>query len=123
MGGQANHFTFAGQGTEGVFDTTSVTGEPIGSIQVDGYEGSDFDLSIGMEGLIARFVLDVTDGPGRAATVLLPDTNINDGAVPIEGLLVITIIRVSLGERDSATGPLQRFETRTIAGTASIVQS
>ena len=44
MGEQANHFTVAGDGIEGGLDTTSIAGVPVGSITVDGHEGSNFEF-------------------------------------------------------------------------------
>lgn len=124
MGEQANHFTFAGDGIEGGLDTTSITGAPLGSITIDGQEGSGFEFSTAPEGLVARFHLSkIADGPGTTAMVLLPDTYVGGDSAAIEGLVIVTTSADSIGGPSLLHGPVQRYAVRTVSGTASIVQS
>ena len=124
MGEQANHFTLAGDGIEGGLDTTSLTGAPIGSITVDGHQGSEFEFSTCPEGLVARFHLSkIADGPGSAAMVLLPETYIDDDSAEFEGLVIVTTSADSIGGPSLLHGPVQRYAARTVSGTASFAQS
>ena len=106
MGEQANHFTVAGDGIEGGLDTTSIAGVPVGSITVDGHEGSNF-----------------ADGPGTAALVLLPQTYVDGDSAEIEGLVIVTTSADSIGGPALVDGPVQRYAVRAVCGTASAVQS
>lgn len=124
MGEQANHFTVAGDGIEGGLDTTSIAGVPVGSITVDGHEGSNFEFSTAPEGLVARFQLSKSaDGPGTAALVLLPQTYVDGDSAEIEGLVIVTTSADSIGGPALVDGPVQRYAVRAVCGTASAVQS
>lgn len=124
MGEQANHFTFAGDGIVGGLDTTSFTGAPIGSITVDGLDGSQFEFSTTPEGLVARFQLSkIAGGPGTSAMVLLPQTYVESDTAAIDGLVIVTTSADSIGGPSLLTGPVQRYAARTVSGTASMVMS
>jgi len=120
----ANRFRFTGSGIRGSVETTSVTGELIGSIVVDGEVGTDFALDLSPDGVLARFQLGVVpDGPSRSVAVLLPDTYVGDGQAEFEGLAIIVTKHGSMGAPGLTAGPVQHYEARPVSGDASSSQS
>jgi hypothetical protein len=47
---RANHYVIHGDGVEGLLDSTSITGEPVGSLRVDGVSVSGLRIGSDMLG-------------------------------------------------------------------------
>ena len=121
---EANHFELSGEGITAVADTTSLTGRPTGSIQVDGGDGDELVLEAAPEGWIARAHLSRTpDGPSRSVTVVVPRVNLSDDHVTFEAIAVLVTTRSSIGGPRFVKGAVQRYEVRALTGTASLIES
>jgi hypothetical protein len=56
-------------------------------------------------------------------TVTIPQINLNGQDVASAGFAVLTTERTSIGGPNLVSGPIQLFETRPLAVTASVVES
>jgi hypothetical protein len=121
---EADHFVFSGEGISGVADTTSLTGKPTGSIEVDGATADELVLEHAPEGWIARAHLSrVPDGPSRSVTLVLPRVNLHEDTVEFTAFAVVVTTRSRIGGPRFVKGALQRYDVRPITGTASLVAS
>jgi hypothetical protein len=122
---EANHFVFEGKGVSGSVDTTSITGQPIASVTVDGVEGSDAVIETWRLGLTATMHLDGSpDLFTRSVTVVVPQVNVDgtDGEA-FEGLAIVVRRRTSIGGPGLVQGAIETYDVRTVNGTASSVRS
>jgi len=119
----ANHFVVHGAGFEGSVDTSGVTGEPVVSLTVDGRELRAPSLMVTRDGVVVRGIHDeVSDGHTVEAVVTLPELNLHESRSQIcAGFAVLVTQRTSIGGPRLVAGPLQDYELRPLAITASLV--
>jgi hypothetical protein len=120
----ANHFVVSGAGIDGTIDITSVSGDFLVSITVDGRPLRAPGLDTTREGLVVRAIHEEDpDSHTLVVTATIPQVNIDSGPQTGAGFAVLTTARTSLGGPGLLSGPLQLFELRPLTVTASIVQS
>lgn len=119
----ANHYVLTG-GVTGTVDTTSITGRPIVSIEVDGTAVADAELRqtpLGLE--VSGLVEQVPDLKTVTVTILLPTVRLQFGEqLACAGVALLTTTRTSIAPQ-ILEGALQTYEVRPVAATASIVIS
>jgi|SRR5690348_4699494 hypothetical protein len=120
----ANHFVVSGAGIDGAIDITSVSGDFLVSITVDGRPLRAPSLETTREGLVVRAIHEEDpDSHTLVVTVTIPQVNIDSGPQTGAGFAVLTTARTSIGGPGLVSGPLQLFELRPLTVTASIAES
>jgi hypothetical protein len=120
----ANHFVVSGAGIDGSIDITSVSGEGLVSITVDGRPLRAPSLDTTREGIVVRAIHEEDpDSHTLVVMVTIPQVNIDSGPQTGAGFAVLTTARTSIGGPGLVSGLLQLFELRPLTVTASIVES
>ncbi|HEY2284827.1 MAG TPA: hypothetical protein VGH88_03685 [Streptosporangiaceae bacterium] len=120
----ANHFVVSGAGIDGTVDITSVSGEGLVSVTVDGRALRAPSLGTTREGLVIRAIHEEDpDSHTLVVTMTIPQVNIDAGPQTGAGFAVLTTARTSIGGPGLVSGPLQLFELRPLTVTASGVES
>jgi hypothetical protein len=120
----ANHFVVSGAGIDGTVDIASVSGKGVVSLTVDGRALRDPGLETTREGIVVRAIHEeVPDSHTLVVMVTIPEVNLDSGPQTGAGFAVLTTARTSIGGPRLVSGPLQLFELRPLAVTASIVES
>jgi hypothetical protein len=121
----ANHFVVSGAGIEGTIDTSGIAGDPVVSLTVDGSELQAPSLAVTGDGVVVRGIHEqVPDDHTVEAVVTVPEVNLDEsGSATCAGLAVLVTQRTSIGGPRLVDGPLQEYELRPLAVTASSVSS
>ncbi len=120
----ANHFVVSGAGIDGAIDTTSISGQGTVSLTVDGRALRAPSLETTREGIVVRAIHEeVPDSHTLVVTVSIPQVNLDSEPQTGAGFAVLTTARTSIEGPGLVSGPLQLFELRPLAVTASIVES
>jgi hypothetical protein len=120
----ANHFDVSGAGIDGVIDITSLTGDALVDLTVDGRALRAPSLETTREGIVVRAIHEeVPDDHTLVVTVTVPQVNPNSEPQTAAGFAVLTTERTSIGGPGLVSGPIQLFELRPLTVTASIVES
>jgi hypothetical protein len=121
----ANHFVVRGAGIEGTVDTSRITGDPVISFIVDGRELQAPSLVMTGDGVIVRGIHEqVPDDHTVEAVVTLPEVNLNQSqSETCAGFAALVTQRTSVGGPRLVAGPLQEYDLRPLAVTASTVTS
>lgn len=120
----ANHYEFDGEGVVGSLDTSSVSGDPIASLSVDGTTA--FDVTVTDHPLgwwLQGTVKVVRDAYAVVAYVVLPRANLADGPEELQAFSVVVKHRTSIGGEGLVKGALELYDLRPLQVTASAVQS
>ena len=120
----ANHLVVSGAGIDGAIDLTSVSGEGVVSLTVDGQALRAPIVETTREGIVVRAIHEeVPDSHTVVVTVTIPQMNLDSEPQTGAGFAVLTTARTSIGGPALVSGPLQLFELRPLAVTASIIES
>jgi hypothetical protein len=120
----ANHFVVSGAGIDGAIEIASVSGEGVVSLTVDGRALRDPSLETTREGIVVRAIQEeVPDSHTLMVTVTVPQVNLESEPQTGAGFAALTTARTSIAGTGLVSGPLQLFELRPLAVTASIVES
>ena len=119
---QANHYVVIGDGISGTIDTSSISGQPVVGLEVDGESLQDPELRETPLGLEASgIVRSIPDLETVRATVIVPRMNVDGGACPFVGVALLTSIRTSIGGPRLVDGALELYTLRPVGGTAEAV--
>ena len=120
----ANHFVVSGAGIDGTVDLDGISGGSVVSLTVDDRELRAPSLDTTREGIVIRAIHEeVPDSHTLVVTVTMPQVNLDSGPQTSAGLAVLTTERTSIAGPGLVSGPLQLFDLRPLAVTASIVES
>jgi hypothetical protein len=121
----ANHFVVRGAGIEGTVDTSGISGDPVVSLTIDGRELQAPSLEVIGEGVVVRGIHEqVPDDHTVEAVVILPEVNLDESeSETCAGFAVLVTQRTSIGGPRLVAGPLQEYNLRPLAVTASVVTS
>ena len=120
----ANHFDVSGAGIDGAIDLTSLAGNALVSLTVDGRALRDPSLETTREGIVVNAIHEeIPDDHTLLVTLTIPQVNPDSGSQTAAGFAVLTTARTSIGGPGLVPGPLQLFELRPLTVTASIVES
>jgi hypothetical protein len=118
----ANHFTLARGGVKGTVDTSSLTGDVVIDIAVDGEQvivPSLVDTQNGFE--VSAVVEQVPDSHTVRLTLLLPHVNLAEGSARFTGVGILTTARTTIGGESLVDGVVHHYEVRSVGGTAEAV--
>ncbi|MGE5288265.1 MAG: hypothetical protein ACM3ML_13920 [Micromonosporaceae bacterium] len=120
----ANHLVVSGAGIDGAIDLTSVSGEGAVSLTVDGQALRAPRLETTREGIVVRAIHEeVPDSHTVVVTITIPQMNLDSEPQTGAGFAVLATARTSIGGPALVSGPLQLFELRPLAVTASTIES
>src|SRR5207248_320295 len=120
----ANHFVVSGAGIDGAIDIASVSGEGVIFLTVDGRALRDPSLETTREDIVVRAIHEeVPDSHTPVVTVTVPQVNLESEPQTGASFAALTTARTSIAGPGLVSGPLQLFELRPLAVTASIVES
>jgi hypothetical protein len=120
----ATHFVVSGSGIDGTVDFDSISGSSIVSLTVDDRALRAPSLDITREGIVIRAIHEeVPDSHTLVVTVTMPQVNLDSGSQTSAGVAVLTTERTSVAGPGLVSGPLQLFDLRPLAVTASVVES
>jgi hypothetical protein len=120
----ANHFVVIGSGVDGTIDLGGVSGQSVVSLSVDGRPLRTPSLDTTRQGIVVTGIHEeVPDSHTLLVTVTIPEVNPDSGPEVCAGFAVLTTARTSIGGPRLVSGPLQAFDLRPLAVTASIVES
>ncbi len=120
----ANHFVVSGAGIDGTIDVSSISGEAMVSLTIDGRALRAPGLEITREGIVVRAIHEeVPDSHTLLVTVIIPQVNLDSEPQMGAGFAVLTTARTSIGGPGLVSGPVQLYELRPLALTASVVES
>src|SRR5260370_27237147 len=124
---RANLFEVAGGATGVTYATTGIAGQPSFHFRdADhdvGAEGTDIRAKKIELGTLVTIDLDVVaDGPSTTATLVLPTVNLGDQTEQkLRTLVIVTITANTIGGPALVVGPLHRYKSVTVRGTAQSV--
>lgn len=120
---RANHYEIVGDGISGTVDTSSITGQPVIGVEVDGEALQNARLRDGAIGLeVSGIVRAVPDLETVRASVVLPRVNIDgDGPSPFAGVALLTTVRTTIAGPRLVDGALEQYTVRPVGGTAAAV--
>lgn len=120
----ANHFVVSGAGIDGTVDLDGISGGGLVSLTVDDRALRAPSLDTTREGIVIRAIHEeVPDSHTLVVTVTVPQVNLDSGPETSAGLAVLTTERTSIAGPGLVPGPLQLFDLRPLAVTASVVES
>ena len=120
----ANHFDISGAGIDGAIDLTSLAGDALVALTVDGRALRDPSLQTTREGIVVSAIHEeIPDDHTLLVTITIPQVNPDPGPQTAAGFAVLTTARTSIGGPGLVPGPLQLFELRPLTVTASIAES
>lgn len=120
----ANHYEFTGDAVSGTVDLAGLTGQPVVSLQFDQWSITEADVDSGELGIVVTARLEyVPDKESVRLHLVLPEANIDDEPVAVEGFAVVITTRTSFAGPGLVEGPLRSYAVRVVAGTASLVAS
>lgn len=120
----ANHYEFTGDALSGSVVLAGITGQPAVNLQFDQWSISDADVEAGELGIVVTARLEfVPDKESVRLHLVLPEANISDEPVAVEGVAVVVTSRTSFAGPSLVEGPLRSYAVRPVSGTASLVQS
>jgi hypothetical protein len=120
----ANHYVVSGAGIDGTVDLDGIAGGSVVSITVDDRALRAPSLNTTREGIVIRAIHEeVPDSHTLVVSVVIPQVNLDGESVASAGFAVLTTERTSIGGPNLVSGPIQLFETRPLAVTASVVES
>lgn len=120
----ANRYEFTGGAVSGTVDLAGITGQPVVHLQFDQWSITDADVKMGELGVVVTARLDfVPDKESTRLHLVLPEANVGDEAVAVEGFAVLVTTRSSIAGPGLVEGPLQSYAVRSVSGTASLVAS
>ena len=119
----ANHFAVSGAGIDGTVDLDGISGQR----RVPDRRHRELrapSLDTTREGIVIRAIHEeVPDSHTLVVTVTMPQVDLDSGPQTSAGLAVLTTERTSIAGPGLVSGPLQLFDLRPLAVTASIVES
>jgi hypothetical protein len=119
----ANHYVFKGTGVSGSLDTTTLIGQPAGSVTVDDHD-AQMVIERNSMGWIGTAPVDAApDAFTRSVVIVVPEVNADADGEKFDGLAIIVTHRTSIGGPGLVKGALEEYDVREISGTASAVQS
>jgi hypothetical protein len=121
-----NHFVFTGSAIEGVVDLGGVSGDASAAVTVDGDQLAAPVVDVTALGIVVQAILEqVPDERTVTVVVTIPAANLPSGSTSVTsaGFAVLVTVCTSVGGPGLVPGPLQRFELRPLAVTASAVES
>lgn len=120
----ANHYEFTGDAVSGTVDLAGITGQPVVSLQFDQWSISEADVDTDELGIVVTARLEfVPDKESVRLHLVLPEANIGDEPVAVEGFAVVVTSRTSFAGPSLVEGPLRSYAVRPVSGTASLVAS
>jgi hypothetical protein len=122
----ANHFVVSGAGIDGIVDRAGISGKLAVTLTVDGRELSTPSAEVTRQGIVIEGIHeDVPDDHTVTVVVTIPDVNqeTSSSSETCAGFAVLITARTSIGGTGLVAGPLQLFELRPLAVTASTVTS
>ncbi len=120
----ANHYVVSGAGIDGTVDLDGIAGGSVVSITVDDRALRAPSLNTTREGIVVRAIHEeVPDSHTLVVSVVIPQVNVDGESVASAGFAVLTTERTSIAGPNLVSGPIQLFETRPLAVTASVVES
>jgi hypothetical protein len=118
----ANHYVLDGA-VAGTVDTSSLTGDPVVSLQFNGADLQDPQLRESFAGLeVSALIGARPDLDSQELLVLLPRVNILDEPVVFAGLGVVVTTRTTIGGPKLINGAVHSYEIHPVAGNASVVE-
>jgi hypothetical protein len=120
---EANHYSISGIGIHGAVDTSSISGEPVASLEVDGTPVPHLSFNDTERGLeVSGVVSAVPDNKTEYVTVFLPRVGVEDNAaVTWTGLALITTALQSFAGPSLIGGARHDYAVRPVGGTAEKV--
>ena len=118
----ANHFVVAGKGISALVDPAGLGGQPVVTLEVDGYavEGASLtETPIGFE--VVAVVSATPDLQTVHLRMVLPQVNLDEEPATFVGFAVLATSRTSIGGAGLLEGPIHLYELRPVAGTAAAV--
>jgi hypothetical protein len=121
---EANQYTVTGGGIEGVVNTSSITGQPQASLEVDGTPVADLALAQTPRGIeVTGLISQVPDSKTVSLLLFVPVVRLEDGtAEPWAGLGIVITERQSIGGPALLTGPIHAYQARPVGGLATVVE-
>ena len=121
---EASHYSISGVGIHGTVDTSSITGKPVASLEVDGTSVPELTLNETERGLeVSGIVSAIPDDRTEYVTVFLPRVGVEDNsAMPWTGLALVTTALQSLGGPRLIGGARHDYAVRPVGGTAESVE-
>ena len=111
-------------GIDGTVDLDGISGGGLVSLTVDDRALRAPSLDTTREGIVIRAIHEeVPDSHTLVVTVTVPQVNLDSGPETSAGLAVLTTERTSIAGPGLVSGPLQLFDLRPLAVTASVVES
>jgi hypothetical protein len=120
----ANHYSISGVGILGTVDTSSITGKPVASLEVDGTSVPDLTLNETERGLeVSGIVSAIPDDRTEHVTVFLPGVGVEgNSAMTWTGIALVTTALQSLGGPSRIGGARHDYAVRPVGGTAERVE-
>lgn len=120
----ATHYEFSGEGLSGTVDLAGLDGRPVLAVQVDGRDVADLELGTGAAGHVVTGQVEyVPDLRTVRLQLVLPEANVGDEPVQVDGVGLVIARRTSIGGPGLVRGVLQEYRVVAVTGTASAVQS
>jgi hypothetical protein len=121
---EANHYTLTGIGIRGSVDTSSITGRPLASVEVDGVEVPSPVVDVTERGIeVAGVVSAVPDDRTVSVLLFLPRLNLEHcESATWSGVALLTTSLQSIGGPQLVRGATHDYAVRPLAGTAEAVQ-
>jgi hypothetical protein len=121
---EANHYSISGVGIRGAVDTSSISGKPVASLEIDGTSVPDLTLDDTERGLeVSGVVSAIPDDRTEYVTVFLPRVGVEDNsAATWTGLALVTTALQSLGGLRLVGGARHEYAVRPVGGTAERVE-
>jgi hypothetical protein len=121
---EANHYSISGVGIRGTVDTSSFTGKPAASLEVDGTSVDDPTLNETERGLeVSGIVSAIPDDRTEYVTVFVPRVGVDDGsATTWTGVALVTTALQSFGGPSLISGARHDYVVRPVGGTAERVE-
>jgi hypothetical protein len=122
----ANHFAFSGSAVEGVVDLSDISGQVVASVTVDGVQLPTPVVDVTTQGIVVQAIVrEVPDDFTLTVAVTVPAVNLTPGSTAsiCAGFAVLVTVRTSFGGPALVSGPLQLFEFRPVAVTASVIET
>ena len=120
----ANHFVVSGAGIEGVIDLAGISGQLAISLTVDDRPLRNPSLDITTQGIVVQGIHEeIPDDHTLTVVVTIPEVNLESDSASetCAGFAVLVTARTSIRGPGLVSGPLQLFEFRPLAVTASTV--